>query len=331
MGVGELGEKHSMTRDPRVSVVMSVHNDQNFIAEAITSILSQTFGDFEFIIIDDGSQDSSKAIIESFGDPRIRLISRPNKGLTLSLNEGIEAARGEYIARQDADDISLPERFEQEVDYLDAHPAVGMVGTNYIIIDESGRYLDQTRSFLHPRDLALAEPLSNQFGHGSVMFRRAVLEEVGLYDPRLPKCEDYDLFCRLTHVTQLANVAQALYKWRRRATGLSFRDGDAQITQERAIRDREFERILENRRRYPVYRSLHPFGFYPGPLHYLDRKSRLYRDLAWLYHRRGYRRQALVAQAVAAIHAPWRKRNFRYFRRLLLARTADPLWEYEYI
>src|SRR5665647_1469233 len=123
-------------KSPKVTVLMSVYNSESFLAEAIDSILGQTFKDFEFLIINDGSKDKSLEIIKNRAknDPRIRLISRPNKGLVKSLNEGLAKARGEYIARMDSDDISLKTRLKKEVDFLDSHPDVGMVGSNYTII-----------------------------------------------------------------------------------------------------------------------------------------------------------------------------------------------------
>jgi len=104
---------------PKVTVLMSLYNEERSVAHAIQSILAQTYTDFEFLIIDDGSTDGSKAVVDSFDDPRIRLVSRPNKGLTPSLNEGIGLAHGAYIARQDADDVSMPTRLEREVALLD--------------------------------------------------------------------------------------------------------------------------------------------------------------------------------------------------------------------
>src|SRR5947207_1274318 len=118
---------------------MSVYNGENYLAEAIDSILNQTFKDFEFIVIDDGSSDTSLKIIKKYTDPRIKLISRKNKGLVASLNEGLAKAKGDYIARQDADDVSLPQRLKKEVEYLDAHPKVALVGSNYKHLDAKGK------------------------------------------------------------------------------------------------------------------------------------------------------------------------------------------------
>ena len=115
---------------PKISVLMSVFNGERYLIKAIDSILNQTFKDFEFIIIDDGSMDSSNAIIRSFDDPRVRLIeNEKNIGLTKSLKKGIDLCRGEYIARMDGDDISLPERLKKQVEFMDHNRGVGISGT----------------------------------------------------------------------------------------------------------------------------------------------------------------------------------------------------------
>src|SRR4051812_26679567 len=126
-----------MAASPTVSVLMAVYNGEQYLREAVNSILSQTFKDFEFIIIDDGSTDRSPELLASYAraDSRVKLISRPNKGLTKSLNEGLHAARGEFVARMDGDDISLPERFERQVSYLREHPEVVLVGSRVEFID----------------------------------------------------------------------------------------------------------------------------------------------------------------------------------------------------
>ena len=126
--------------NPLISVCMAVYNAERYVAEAVESILNQTFGDFEFLILDDGSTDGSLDILRRYAerDPRIRLTSRPNQGLVASLNELVDQARGEFIARMDADDVSLPERFQREVDYLRDHPECVLVGSRVRLIDPDG-------------------------------------------------------------------------------------------------------------------------------------------------------------------------------------------------
>jgi glycosyltransferase involved in cell wall biosynthesis len=128
---------------PRVTVVMAVYNAAQFLREAIASVLSQTYTDFELIVVDDASTDDSSAILRSYNDPRIRIIRhQTNLGASLSRNDALAAARGELIAIMDADDVCAPTRIERQVEFLQAHPAVGLVGCGiYDNIDASGAVL----------------------------------------------------------------------------------------------------------------------------------------------------------------------------------------------
>jgi hypothetical protein len=207
-----------------------------------------------------------------------------------------------------------------------------MVGTNYIVIDEEGKRLDQSRVFTHPDDLALAELLSNQFGHGSVMMRRSVLDQAGPYDPKVGIVEDYDLFCRISRVSKLANLREPLYLWRRTGGGVTLSNQKLQISQASAVRDREFqEQILKDRQRYRILTSIHPRSVPPGLMYYFDKKSTVLRDLAWLYRAEGRRRESVRMMAAALLFAPWRRRNWRYLLRSLVESSKKPLWEYESI
>ena len=142
---------------PKISVILPVYNGQHYLTEAIDSVLIQSSSDFELIIIDDGSTDDSAAIIKKLDDPRIRFFQQANKGLSATLNRAIPLAKGEYIARQDADDVSFPLRFQKQIAYLDSHLDVGMVGTAaeiWIGNKRSNRLLE------HPADDAPGEPAS---------------------------------------------------------------------------------------------------------------------------------------------------------------------------
>ncbi|MHA1713815.1 MAG: glycosyltransferase, partial [Candidatus Ranarchaeia archaeon] len=132
-------------KPPKVSVIMSVYNAEKHVKKAIDSILSQTFRDFEFIIINDGSTDRTSEILKSYADPRLIVVNQANRGVTQSLNKAIGMARGQYIARMDADDISLPQRLEMQVEFLEEHPEVGLVGTSVITIDEEGKTIKESR------------------------------------------------------------------------------------------------------------------------------------------------------------------------------------------
>ncbi len=310
---------------PRVTVLMSVYNAEDFLHEAIDSILSQTFTDFEFLIIDDGSKDKSLSIIKSYKDERIRLISRENRGLVASLNQGIKLAKGEFIARQDADDISIPERLEKEVAYLDAHPKVGLVGSNYAHIDRKGnRTGTVTNVFTRPHDLKLTLITCNQYGHGSVMMRKDVLKKVGDYDKSVGHVEDYDLWVRISRVADVANIEEPLYLWRKTEESISHSNLDLQIQQTFAIRDKAFEHFLKHRRSYRIlyYRS--------SGLRYRERKAILYRDLGYLYRARDRWFGAFCMVLLAILLQPRNKLNYRY---LLIAvyKPRFDRWGYEFL
>lgn len=199
---------------------MSVYNGERFLAPAIESVLGQTFGDFEFLILDDGSADGTAAIIRAYAarDPRIRPIIRENRGLVASLNELLGAARAPIVARMDADDISHPERFARQIGFLAGHPDHGVVGTRTIDIDEQGQSF-QLNLADHPlshdellHNIATNGPL---LAHPTVMFRRDVVLAAGGYHAAFRHCEDYDLWLRLAHRTRMANLPERLLSYRR--------------------------------------------------------------------------------------------------------------------
>ncbi len=200
---------------PKVTVLMSVYNGEQFLREAVDSILSQKFEDFEFLIINDGSNDGTKEILESYRDPRIRLIENDkNIGLTKSLNKGINMSNGQYIARMDADDVSIPDRFEKQVNFLNENNEVGLVGTYYLMINEKGNVLHEVRPLTDRRELKEKLLTTNQFGHGTVMFRRECLGKSGLYREEFKSSQDYDLWLRISEMYDIANIPEPLYKWR---------------------------------------------------------------------------------------------------------------------
>lgn len=172
-------EEQRSSNRPKVSVVMATYNAREYLREAIESILNQTFKDFEFLIIDDGSTDDTVEIIKGYKDPRIVLCQRKHQGLIATLNYGIKVARGKYIARMDADDISEPKRFELEVRFLDGHQDYALVGTTTQIIDLQGRTLDVSAEPLHHEEIVRGLLVRNVLAHGSVMMRKDVVRKVG--------------------------------------------------------------------------------------------------------------------------------------------------------
>jgi glycosyltransferase involved in cell wall biosynthesis len=195
---------------------MPVYNGAAYLGRAINSILSQTYGDYEFIIINDGSTDESGAIIQEYNDSRIRYYEHANRGLAATLNRGIEIAKGKYVARQDQDDVSFPQRFEKQVTFLEANPEYGMVGTwaEIWIQDKKTR-----RTHKHPSDsLTLKFDLlfNNPFVHSSMILRRTVFDEIGLYtdDKSRQLPEDYELWSRIARKFKVANIPEILLVYR---------------------------------------------------------------------------------------------------------------------
>ncbi len=313
-------------KDPKVTVLMPVYNGQKYLRPAIESILNQTYKDFEFLIINDGSKDNSLDIIKRYADKdsRIRLITRPNKGLVATLNEGLAKARGEYIARMDCDDISLKKRLKTEVDYLDSHPDVGLVGSNYSIIDGRGKVLVSTNVFTHPDDLKLCLVTCNQYGHGSVMIKRSVLKQVGNYDKSVGHLEDYDLWIRISRVTRVANIEEPLYRWRKTAGSITGANLELQIQQTFARRDREFEYFLEHKNQY------HTLSYRPSGFDYRRRKSVLYRDLAYLYMQKNLRWGTIKMLILAIVFKPKVKRNYYYLVAILIRKSWLTNWQFEF-
>lgn len=202
---------------PLISVCMPVYNAKRYVAEAIESIVSQTFRDFEFLIIDDGSTDGSLAILKRYAeqDSRIRLWSGPNAGYVPRLNEMLALSRGPLIARMDADDVSLPERFAQQVEFLRSHPEVDVVGGSQECIDSRGYPL----AVWHPpashdeiQECALTG--SGTISHPTVMMRRKAVLAVGGYREEMMPAEDYDLWLRMGECGQLANLPDIVLRYR---------------------------------------------------------------------------------------------------------------------
>ena len=321
----------SATPAPTVSVLLPVYNAEKYVRAASESILAQSFEDFELLVIDDGSTDGSLEILTSFKDPRIVLVARQHAGLVPTLNEGLGLVKGPYLARHDADDLSHPRRFEIQVAALVANPRLGVVGSNYSIVDAAGRFEEATSVFTHPDDLRFAQTISNQFGHGSVMIRRSVLAPVGCYDPTVGYVEDYDLLSRLSQRCEVANLSEPLYTWRRNPSGISLSNAALQEEQALRVRDRYFAEVLTHPERFKIYSSWHPSDFHTGWLRYMDKKSRLYRSLSFMFARHGRTRRAWQALLAACLCAPWRKRNWRALGSALTGMALDRAVRYEYV
>jgi glycosyltransferase involved in cell wall biosynthesis len=195
---------------------MSVYNSEKYLEEAIESILAQTYTNFEFIIINDGSTDGSLNIIQEYmkNDKRIVLITRENKGLPYSLNEGIEKAKGKYIARMDADDISLPTRFEEQVKFMEENQDIGVCGTWAEVFGDNRKNELLRHPTIH-EELKVRLLFSVCFAHPTVMIRKIILDKYNLkYNIEYVNAQDYELWSRVSAVTKLANISKILLRYR---------------------------------------------------------------------------------------------------------------------
>lgn len=205
---------------PKVSVIMPVYNAEAYLSQAIESILDQTFVDFEFIIIDDGSTDDSLTIIKTYDDPRIVVVcNETNLKLIPTLNKGLNVAQGQYIACMHADDISLPERLTRQVEFMDQNPNVGVCGTWVELFGECEQSF--WRFTVPPDEVKCMLLFGCCIAHPSVMIRRTIVEAGLRYSPLYPHAEDYALWVQIAQTYEIANIPEVLLKYRRSESQLS--------------------------------------------------------------------------------------------------------------
>jgi glycosyltransferase involved in cell wall biosynthesis len=272
-----------MSSAPQVSVLMTVFNGGRFLAESVESVLAQSLPEFEFVIVDDASTDGSVAILESYAsrDRRIRLFCNPqNSGQTPCLNQGLREARGAWIARQDADDLSHPMRLARQFERIAAEPDLALLGTCGRIIDGAGRLCGLLDMPLTGGSIRWSAALLNPFLHTSVIFRRdVVLEEFGGYDESFRISQDYDLWTRVIARHPSANLPWRLVCYRNLAASLS-KTG-------RSIAFEEAQRVSENAESLSFGRALDTGerrlakAFREGGLQEIDRNAfwKWYRSL----------------------------------------------------
>ncbi|MBF2072893.1 MAG: glycosyltransferase [Synechococcales cyanobacterium C42_A2020_086] len=298
-----------MTQPPLISVLLSVYNAERYLAQAVESILNQTLTDFEFLITDDGSCDRSLPILQDYAaqDARIRLWQAQNQGLPRSLNRMLAVARGEFIARMDADDISLPERFARQVEFLRAHPQVVCLGTAQDWIDEDGE-----RLFSYIPDTANADLQTamlaghNHLCHPATMMRRAALCAVGGYDENLRSAQDLDLWLRLGEIGELANLPEVLFQYRLHFNSISEKHLKQQSANAQAICQRAWQR-----------RGIQ--GEYTA--HTVSWRHRLLLQVGWQTFNRGKRRKAMAHGARAIRVIPFNREGWR----LLICALIKPI------
>jgi glycosyltransferase involved in cell wall biosynthesis len=200
---------------PKVSVVTAVYNGAKYLRETLRSILDQTFADFEYVLVDDGSTDGSVDIIRSIGDPRIRLFENDrNRKLVYTRNRGIAEARGDYVALTDHDDVSLPTRFAEQVRFLDANPEFGLVATWYDYINLTGEpIVKRPYRRYAPAECSASLLYRNIFGNSTLMVRRSAIPDPP-YAPEFPLCEDYDFLAQIARRHPIGNLPEVLVKYR---------------------------------------------------------------------------------------------------------------------
>lgn len=227
---------------PKISVLMPVYNCELYIFEAIDSILKQSYPEFELLIIDDYSTDSTLQMCKSFDDPRIIIIEKAeNTGYTNSLNYGLSIAKGEYIARMDGDDISLPTRFAKQIAFLEANPTVSLCGTAF-------RFLGSDKIVKHPlnhEEIKVKLCFSTAFCHPSIMARKEIFTS-NFYDKNFEPAEDYELWSRLAFQSNLANLSEVLLLYRIHENQVSNEKNTIQQFNSFLIRKNIFKKLLPN-------------------------------------------------------------------------------------
>ena len=256
---------------PRVSVLMPAYNVEKYVGEAIESILNQTYKDFEFIIINDGSTDNTANIIQEYAkkDKRIKFINnKKNQGLITVLNQGLDLCKGEFIARMDSDDISLPERFAKQIKYMDEHPECGVCGTfayHFFVSGKKGWIWKQ------PENVLICDLLKrNPMIHPTVFIRKQVIDNFGIkYNKEYKHAEDYGLWLDLIHYTQIHNIPEVLLNYRVHDTNIGVLYNAEQY--ENAVKiqtrirasittDPNFDKILQNYHQ-DIIERFYLFGF----------------------------------------------------------------------
>jgi len=305
-----------MTHPPRVSIIMPVYNALSHLRQAVESVLAQTYRDFEFLVFDDGSTDGSREALEEYArrDERIALSAGEHRDYLHWLNTGLEQARGQYVARMDADDVALPERLERQVEFLDANPRCAALGTQVLKVDEDGDPYDRSRNPLSHDEIDRAHMQGGGGGaricHPTLMLRRERVLAVGKYRAEFHDAEDFDLYLRLAECGwELANLPEALLKYRihSRSVGTERRANQLDVI-ERAVREAHQRRGLPA----PVdIRSNFPAADRAG--------GRAERVIAIATHN-GYWRTARKHAWLALRRRPWSPQAWRTAARMTFGR-----------
>lgn len=217
-------------RTPRVSVVIPVYNRGKYIAETVGSVLAQTFKDIEVIAVDDGCTDNSRAVLESFG-PAVQVLEHPNRsnrGQSASINLGMRAARGEFIAVLDSDDLWAPDKLERQLAYFDAHPDVGLVYGNGWVVDGDGKRMYPFYQPDHREDSEPSRVLMDCYFllPSNALVRTAAFRRAGWFDESFRAAQDHDMAIRIAEITRIAYINEFIFSYRRHGDSISFKNAD---------------------------------------------------------------------------------------------------------
>jgi len=254
---------------PEVTVLMPVYNGEKHLVKSIASVLSQTFNNFEFLIINDGSTDNTAALIHKYQDHRIRLISNEsNRGITYSLNSGLETAQGDYVARIDSNDLASPDRLKIQMAFLRHNPEIALLGSSYSVIDDLDAVIKTVRSQTHSAEIKWRLLFQNSIPHSSVIFKKGVARSLGSYDEQFRYAQDYDLWLRIAERYQVASIDEPLLYYRFPGEGsISHEKKMEQAAAANQIRLRVFRKLgIEAAHLLAAVDELGEFLFYNGAL-----------------------------------------------------------------
>lgn len=296
-----------------LSVILPVYNAARYLRAALASLQQQTVRDFEVIAVDDGSTDGSKAILDEVAkaDPRLRVISRPNTGIVGALNDALAEARGDFVARMDADDVAEPTRFAEQLSFLVAHPDRVALGTAVWIIDDRDRVIDRWEPPANSTaiETALLDGNGGALIHPSAVFRRAAINAVGGYRREFDLAEDLDLYFRLLAHGTLANLTLPLLRYRHHVSSSNF-----------TRRTRQQQRIQQVLDRERSQRGQPPIDIQRVVGHSDQSHAERYRGWACSAVQHGSRGTAFHYAFRALARAPWQRQSWR---------TLRYLWSYE--